>query len=169
MDTTPVDARTRLGRQSQCWCHVIHRIAERMNLFQEAADRSDVPILFSTRAGRLGITLTAADTVIYYDRDCNSQMDIQAQDRAHRIGQTKPLLVFRLTRIMHHAMEKRKLEVLVIVKGACPGFSFSCFDRDVDGVGRQVQDVRSGGPHQGRQHRRHGSCAASPVLRSPAG
>ena len=52
-------------------------------------------------------------------------MDIQAQDRAHRIGQTRPVLVFRLvtahtveTRIMQRATEKRKLEALVIAKGA---------------------------------------------------
>ncbi|KAI9455630.1 hypothetical protein HD554DRAFT_1105661 [Boletus coccyginus] len=51
-------------------------------------------------------------------------MDIQAQDRAHRIGQTKPVLVFRLvtahtieTRIMQRATEKRQLEALVIAKG----------------------------------------------------
>jgi ATP-dependent DNA helicase len=51
-------------------------------------------------------------------------MDIQAQDRAHRIGQTRPVLVFRLvtahtveTRIMQRATEKRKLEALVIAKG----------------------------------------------------
>ena len=51
-------------------------------------------------------------------------MDLQAQDRAHRIGQTKPVLIFRLasahtveTRIMQRATEKRKLEALVIAKG----------------------------------------------------
>ena len=51
-------------------------------------------------------------------------MDAQAQDRAHRIGQTRPVLIFRLvsahtveTKIMQRATEKRKLEVLVIAKG----------------------------------------------------
>ena len=51
-------------------------------------------------------------------------MDLQAQDRAHRIGQTKPVLIFRLvtghtieTKIMQRATEKRKLEALVIAKG----------------------------------------------------
>jgi ATP-dependent DNA helicase len=51
-------------------------------------------------------------------------MDLQAQDRAHRIGQTKPVLIFRLvaahtieTKIMQRASEKRKLEALVIAKG----------------------------------------------------
>lgn len=54
----------------------------------------------------------------------NPQMDAQAQDRAHRIGQTKPVLIFRLvsahtieTKIMQRATEKRQLEALVIAKG----------------------------------------------------
>ena len=61
----------------------------------------------------------------------NPQMDIQAQDRAHRIGQTKPVLVFRLvtahtieTRIMQRATEKRKLEALVIAKGRLDAAAF---------------------------------------------
>ena len=52
--------------------------------------------LLSTRAGGLGVNLTAADTVIFYDNDWNPTIDAQAQDRAHRIGQTKPVSVFRL-------------------------------------------------------------------------
>ena len=102
--------------------------------------------LLSTRAGGMGLNLVAADTVIFYDQDwvsgmplkCplstdgfmvpqNPQMDLQAQDRAHRIGQTKPVLVFRLvtnhtieTKIMQRATEKRQLETLVIAKGIVP-------------------------------------------------
>ncbi len=45
--------------------------------------------LCSTRAGGLGITLTSADTVVLYDSDFNPQVDLQAMDRVHRIGQTK--------------------------------------------------------------------------------
>ncbi|CAK9152420.1 unnamed protein product [Ilex paraguariensis] len=52
--------------------------------------------LLSTRAGGLGINLTAADTCILYDSDWNPQMDLQAMDRCHRIGQTKPVHVYRL-------------------------------------------------------------------------
>jgi len=45
--------------------------------------------LLSTRAGGLGINLTAADTVIFYESDWNPTLDLQAMDRAHRLGQTK--------------------------------------------------------------------------------
>ncbi|EPQ26329.1 uncharacterized protein PFL1_05978 [Pseudozyma flocculosa PF-1] len=80
--------------------------------------------LLSTRAGGLGINLVAADTVIFFDSDWNPQMDLQAQDRVHRIGQTKPCLIFRLVsantveqRILKRAGNKRKLEALVIQQG----------------------------------------------------
>ncbi|KAL2527005.1 ATP-dependent DNA helicase DDM1 [Abeliophyllum distichum] len=59
--------------------------------------KSDYRIfLLSTRAGGLGINLTAADTCVLYDSDWNPQMDLQAMDRCHRIGQTKPVHVYRL-------------------------------------------------------------------------
>ncbi|KAH9663206.1 helicase lymphoid-specific [Citrus sinensis] len=80
--------------------------------------------LLSTRAGGLGINLTAADTCILYDSDWNPQMDLQAMDRCHRIGQTKPVHVYRLAtaqsvegRILKRAFSKLKLEHVVIGKG----------------------------------------------------
>lgn len=51
--------------------------------------------LLTTRAGGLGINLTSADIVVLYDSDWNPQADLQAMDRAHRIGQTKQVYVFR--------------------------------------------------------------------------
>jgi SWI/SNF-related matrix-associated actin-dependent regulator of chromatin subfamily A member 5 len=51
--------------------------------------------LLSTRAGGLGINLATADTVVLYDSDWNPQADLQAQDRAHRIGQKKPVNIYR--------------------------------------------------------------------------
>jgi ATP-dependent DNA helicase len=80
--------------------------------------------LLSTRAGGLGINLTAADTCIIYDSDWNPQMDMQAMDRCHRIGQTRPVHVYRLItahsvegRMLKVAFGKLKLEHLVIEKG----------------------------------------------------
>lgn len=61
--------------------------------------------LMSTRAGGLGINLQTADTVILYDSDWNPQVDLQAIGRAHRIGQTKPVHVYRL--ITEGAVEER--------------------------------------------------------------
>ena len=52
--------------------------------------------LLCTRAGGLGINLTAADTVIIFDSDWNPQNDLQAQARRHRIGQKKSVKVYRL-------------------------------------------------------------------------
>jgi len=52
--------------------------------------------VLSTRAGGLGLNLQAADTVIIFDSDFNPQMDLQAQDRAHRVGQKNQVRVFRL-------------------------------------------------------------------------
>lgn len=69
---------------------------------QEAIDRyskkdSDKFVfLLCTRAGGLGINLTAADTVIIYDSDWNPQNDLQAQARCHRIGQKKNVTIYRL-------------------------------------------------------------------------
>ncbi|OQV20493.1 SWI/SNF-related matrix-associated actin-dependent regulator of chromatin subfamily A member 5 [Hypsibius exemplaris] len=80
--------------------------------------------LLSTRAGGLGINLTSADTVILYDSDWNPQVDLQAMDRVHRIGQTKPVTVFRLItentveeRIIERAERKMRLDALVIQGG----------------------------------------------------
>ena len=51
--------------------------------------------LLSTRAGGLGINLATADTVIIYDSDWNPHNDLQAQARAHRLGQLRPVMIYR--------------------------------------------------------------------------
>jgi len=76
--------------------------------------------LLSTRAGGNGINLMSADTVIIFDSDWNPHQDSQAQDRTHRIGQTRDVVVYRLItaksvelRILQRANSKRKLERVV--------------------------------------------------------
>lgn len=59
-------------------------------------DPSIFACLLSTRAGGQGLNLIGADTVIIHDMDFNPQMDRQAEDRCHRIGQNKPVTIYRL-------------------------------------------------------------------------
>ena len=80
--------------------------------------------LLSTRAGGLGINLATADIVVLYDSDWNPQMDLQAMDRAHRIGQKKEVLVFRFMtentieeKIIEKAYKKLAIDALVIQQG----------------------------------------------------
>ncbi|KAK6951161.1 hypothetical protein Daesc_007692 [Daldinia eschscholtzii] len=85
--------------------------------------------LLTTRAGGLGINLTSADIVILYDSDWNPQADLQAMDRAHRIGQTKQVVVYRFVtenaieeKVLERAAQKLRLDQLVIQQGrAHPG------------------------------------------------
>ncbi|ORY40113.1 hypothetical protein BCR33DRAFT_369891 [Rhizoclosmatium globosum] len=77
--------------------------------------------LLSTRAGGVGLNLTTADTVIFFDSDFNPMMDMQAAARAHRIGQTKPVSVIRLLSegsveevIFKRARAKRSLSDAVV-------------------------------------------------------
>eukprot|EP00667_Euglena_gracilis_P000745 EG_transcript_744 len=96
---------------------------ERMEQFN-APDSPLFLFMLSTRAGGLGINLATADTVILYDSDWNPQVDLQAQDRAHRIGQKKPVTIFRLIadgtveeRIYQRALKKLYLDAAVIQQG----------------------------------------------------
>lgn len=80
--------------------------------------------LLSTRAGGLGLNLTSADTVVIFDSDWNPMMDLQAQDRAHRIGQRSDVSVFRLItnspveeKILSRATEKLNTAALVVEAG----------------------------------------------------
>ncbi|KAG9842021.1 SWI/SNF chromatin remodeling complex component, partial [Aureobasidium melanogenum] len=96
---------------------------EQIAQFNSTESKTNI-FLLSTRAGGQGINLTAADTVLLFDSDWNPQQDLQAQDRAHRIGQTRPVIVYRFatkgtveTLLLEKAESKRRLEKLVIQKG----------------------------------------------------
>ena len=89
-----------------------------------APDSNDFCFLLSTRAGGLGINLMTADTVILFDSDWNPQADLQAMARAHRIGQTKPVSIYRLVsketveeEVLERARNKLMLEFITIQKG----------------------------------------------------
>lgn len=80
--------------------------------------------ILSSRSGGLGINLTGADTVIFYDSDWNPAMDKQCQDRCHRIGQTRDVHIYRFvsehtieSNILKKANQKRHLDNVVIQKG----------------------------------------------------
>ncbi|VDM39699.1 unnamed protein product [Toxocara canis] len=90
--------------------------------------------ILSTRSGGIGVNLTGADTVIFYDSDWNPTMDAQAQDRCHRIGQTRNVTIYRLIsertieeNILKKAMQKRRLGELAIDEG---GFTPEFFKDD---------------------------------------
>merc|ERR1711970_1634893 len=87
-------------------------------------DSTKFLFLLSTRAGGLGINLATADIVILFDSDWNPQMDLQAMDRAHRIGQKKQVRVFRFIqensmeeKLIERAEVKLKLDKMVIQQG----------------------------------------------------
>jgi ATP-dependent helicase STH1/SNF2 len=81
--------------------------SELLRLFN-APDSPYFCFLLSTRAGGLGLNLQAADTVIIFDSDWNPHQDLQAQDRAHRIGQKNEVRILRL--ISSNSVEERILE-----------------------------------------------------------
>lgn len=87
-------------------------------------DNRILAFILSTRSGGLGINLTGADTVIFYDLDWNPAMDKQCQDRCHRIGQTRDVHIYRLVsehtieaNILRKANQKRMLDDVVIQEG----------------------------------------------------
>jgi ATP-dependent DNA helicase len=127
--TTQLDILEDYCRELRGWkvCRIDGSVAQESRRTQIADFNSDPEykiFLLSTRAGGQGINLASADTVILFDSDFNPQQDLQAQDRCHRIGQTRPVVVFRLAtkdtveeNLLNSADAKRRLEKLVIKKG----------------------------------------------------
>ncbi|XP_031494199.1 chromatin-remodeling ATPase INO80 [Nymphaea colorata] len=104
-------------------------IMDRRDMVRDFQCRNDIFVfLLSTRAGGLGINLTAADTVIFYESDWNPTLDLQAMDRAHRLGQTKEVTVYRLIcketveeKILQRASQKNTVQQLVMTGGHVQG------------------------------------------------
>lgn len=101
------------------------RVEQRQVLMERFnGDKRIFCFILSTRSGGVGINLTGADTVIFYDSDWNPTMDAQAQDRCHRIGQTRDVHIYRLVsektievNILKKANQKRMLSDMAIEGG----------------------------------------------------
>lgn len=88
------------------------------------SDNRILAFILSSRSGGLGINLTGADTVIFYDLDWNPAMDKQCQDRCHRIGQTRDVHIYRFVseytieaNILKKSNQKRMLDDVIIQEG----------------------------------------------------
>ena len=109
------------------------KLEDRRDRVHDFQTRPDIFVfLLSTRAGGLGINLTAADTVVFYDSDWNPTIDSQAMDRAHRLGQTRQVTVYRLIthgtveeRIRKRALQKEEVQRVVISGGSAGGVDFN--------------------------------------------
>ena len=91
--------------------------------------------MISLKAGGYGLNLTAADTVIHYDPWWNPAAEAQATDRAHRIGQTRPVTVYRLLtrgtveeKVVRLQAKKRELAAAIDEQGAGDGAGWSLED-----------------------------------------
>ncbi len=114
-----------------------------------APDSKDFCFLLSTRAGGLGINLMTADTVVLFDSDWNPQADLQAMARAHRIGQTRPVSIYRLLsketveeEVLERARNKLMLEFITIQRGVTDKDAKEITDK-MARVGRSVNEPTS--------------------------
>jgi DNA helicase INO80 len=114
------------------------KLEDRRDTVHDFQTRPEIFIfLLSTRAGGLGINLTSADTVIFYDSDWNPTIDSQAMDRAHRLGQTRQVTVYRMItrgtieeRIRKRALQKEEVQRVVISGGSGGGVDFNTRSRE---------------------------------------
>ncbi len=93
--------------------------------------------LISLKAGGVGLNLTAADTIIHYDPWWNPAVENQATDRAHRIGQTKPVFVHRLTTVgtieeKMGSLKQRKQALADAILGATGETALALTEGDID-------------------------------------
>ncbi|KAI8376297.1 SNF2 family N-terminal domain-containing protein [Radiomyces spectabilis] len=106
------------------------KVADRQPLIDEFNENDDIHVfLLSTKAGGFGINLTSANVVILYDMDFNPQNDKQAEDRAHRVGQTRDVTVIKL--IADRTIEDAILKMAEIKLR---------LDRSVSGLGDDDED-----------------------------
>ncbi|KAI9265925.1 SNF2 family N-terminal domain-containing protein [Sporodiniella umbellata] len=91
------------------------KVMERQAMIDKFNQEESIPVfLLSTKAGGFGINLTSANVVVLYDLDFNPQNDKQAEDRAHRVGQTKDVTVIKLIctdSIEEHILRKAEVKL----------------------------------------------------------
>mmetsp|Transcript_10357 Transcript_10357/g.42117 ORF Transcript_10357/g.42117 Transcript_10357/m.42117 type:complete len:1436 (+) Transcript_10357:99-4406(+) len=130
--------------------------------------------LLSTGAGGVGINLTAADVVIFYDISFNPQVDRQAQDRVHRVGQKKPVTIYKLVckntvdeHMLRMADRKAKLNDDVLEEGTA---SKEEKKSKVWMLRSLLSEVFEDGKEDtgSRKRRRKGGAKGSPAKRRPA-
>ena len=101
---------------SDCLLHQVSQQERQLAIdrFQNGDERTAFAFLLATKAGGVGINLTAADTVIIFDSDWNPQNDVQGMARCHRIGQTQQVRIFRLvtSRTYERSMYERACQKL---------------------------------------------------------
>ncbi|KAF2792042.1 hypothetical protein K505DRAFT_326434 [Melanomma pulvis-pyrius CBS 109.77] len=110
------------------------KVEQRQILTDRFNNDPRIPVfILSSRSGGLGINLTGADTVIFYDLDWNPAMDKQCQDRSHRIGQTRDVHIYKFVseytieaNILRKSNQKRLLDDVIIQKG---DFTTDTFNR----------------------------------------
>lgn len=127
-------------------------------------DNRILAFILSSRSGGLGINLTGADTVIFYDLDWNPAMDKQCQDRCHRIGQTRDVHIYRFvseftieSNILRKANQKRMLDDVVIQEG----------EFNTDYITRDTRDMID--TDEGLEQQDEASAAMDRVLATRAG
>ncbi|EON98709.1 putative ino80-like protein [Phaeoacremonium minimum UCRPA7] len=124
------------------------KLEDRRDTVHDFQTRPEIFIfLLSTRAGGLGINLTSADTVIFYDSDWNPTIDSQAMDRAHRLGQTRQVTVYRLItkgtieeRIRKRALQKEEVQ-RVVIQGGGTGAGVDFSGRGARGPENRNKDI----------------------------
>lgn len=117
-------------------------LADRRDIVAEWQTNDELFVfLLSTRAGGVGLNLTAADTVIFFDSDWNPTQDLQAMDRAHRLGQERPVTVYRLIspgtieeRMLNRAQQKSRINDLVIKGGGLNTEQEEAKEHEIDDI-----------------------------------
>lgn len=109
-------AKSRLAERGIQSLMLTGKTSDRAGMVDRFQNSSDIPVFFiSLKAGGVGLNLTAADYVVHLDPWWNPAVEAQATDRAYRIGQTKPVFVYKM--IMKNTIEERVLALQDAKKG----------------------------------------------------